>query len=541
MFALAVALLGFAARSYADLSYRTVALSRTHAPGAPPGSDFHSFVSAMLDASDRVGLWAIASLNGYGLWSETNGSLQPLIVTGLQVPGKPPGFNFDGTGTPAMNASGRMAFFSSVFDTSTNTGVTGLWSDRTGVVAPIVQQGEQAPGAPAGVTFDGIVRPAMNASGRVAFAYALKLDSGLGVTNLNDDGIWSDGSGSLALVARAGNQAPGTPPGSLFFLMGNPLINSAGRTAFLGILQRTGGVTALNESGIWSEGAGPLALVARQGNQSPGTPAGANLGNLTNPVLNGAGHVVFSGRMQGSVNSTNDSAIWSDRTGTLSLVAREGSQAPGAPAGANFGDLYLIYPMLNRADRIAFTAELQTTGGGVTAANNSGIWSDGAGAFKLVAREGNQPPGTPAGTRFDAFDPPTLNGLGRVAFQATLKTGSGVTTANDVGLWAEDKLGILTLVAREGSQFEVAPGDLRTIAELNFETGLGVEAGRQMTFNDNFTIAFRATFTDQTSGVFTATLTNVPEPTAPILVASALAGAMRAARGPRRRLRHPVA
>ena len=46
----------------------------------------------------------------------------------------------------------------------------------------------------------------LNDAGQVAFRANL---TGSGVDSTNYQGVWSEGSGSLALVARTGSQAPG--------------------------------------------------------------------------------------------------------------------------------------------------------------------------------------------------------------------------------------------------------------------------------------------------------------------------------------------
>ena len=48
------------------------------------------------------------------------------------------------------------------------------------------------------------------------------------------------------------------------------VLNDAGQTAFTAV------ITGSNNTGLWSEGAGSLALVARRGSQAPGTPSGVN-------------------------------------------------------------------------------------------------------------------------------------------------------------------------------------------------------------------------------------------------------------------------
>ena len=82
-------------------------------------------------------------------------------------------------------------------------------------------------------------------------------------------GIWSEGTGSLHLVAYAGNHAPDTPAGAEFTDFNAPRFNSGGQVAFYGILLNgSGGVTVDNNTGVWSGGS-TLRLVAREGSQAP--------------------------------------------------------------------------------------------------------------------------------------------------------------------------------------------------------------------------------------------------------------------------------
>ena len=78
-----------------------------------------------------------------------------------------------------------------------------------------------------------------------------------------------------------------------------PVLNGAGQTAFYG-------ATTDGGLGFWSEGSGSLAPVARSGQQAPGTPAGvtftfSNLYNiLETPILNDAGHATFRSHLSGA-------------------------------------------------------------------------------------------------------------------------------------------------------------------------------------------------------------------------------------------------
>lgn len=312
--------------------------------------------------------------------------------------------------------------------------------------------GPLGPGLGDGVNFSDFFSPLLNEAGQTAFWVGL---TGAGVTIANDRGIWSEAGGEgLALVARTGNQTPGTPDGVNFSFLESAALNSAGQTAFSATLTGTG-VTSENNSGIWSEGGGSgLALVARTGSQAPGTDPGVNFRSLdSTPKLNDAGQMAFRGGLTGTgVTSANDFGIWSEGGGSgLALIAREGDNAPGTTNGVNFS--FLINPELNGAGQTAFRGEL--TGPGVTDANTSGIWSEGGGSgLALVARSGDPAPGTPDGVNFGNFSDPVLNGAGQIAFRGGL-TGTGVTQANDGGIWFEGgELG-LALIAREGDN---APG-----------------------------------------------------------------------------------
>jgi hypothetical protein len=103
--------------------------------------------------------------------------------------------------------------------------------------------------------------------------------------------------------------------------------------------------------------------------------------------------------------------------------------------------------------------------------------------------------------RFSELHLPALNSSGQIAFRANI-TGSGINTNNDRGIWASDESGTLQLIARKGSQLEVAPGDFRTISDLDFVTATGNSDGRASGFNNSGQLVFWAKFTNGTQGIF---------------------------------------
>ncbi len=225
------------------------------------------------------------------------------------------------------------------------------------------------------------------------------------------------------------------------------------------------------------------------------------------------------------MDRTNDSGIWSEGGGSgLVLVARSGNEAPGTPEGVYFHFISGATPALNNAGQTAFSGGL--TGTRVDGSNDRGLWSEGGGSgLALVTRSGNQAPGTPEGVHFRFFSGATaLNNAGQTAFKGSL-TGTEVDGLNDFGIWAENLQGVLTLIARTGDLLNVDDGlgtDFRTISSLSFVGGTGNGDGRSSAFNDMGQLAFRADFTDGSSGMFVSNLVAVPEPTALLLAVAGL-------------------
>ncbi|MGE0485284.1 MAG: choice-of-anchor tandem repeat NxxGxxAF-containing protein [Gammaproteobacteria bacterium] len=237
-----------------------------------------------------------------------------------------------------------------------------------------------------------------------------------------------------AVVARAGDQAPGLAAGVLYGLFNIPLLNANGQAAYRSTLTGAG-VTFANESSLWRD----AALVARAGDAAPGLGAGVNYGSLSIAAFNAAGQMIYGANLSGNVTTGNDFALFRDTT----LLAREGSQVAGQAAGTNYS-LWVGTAALNDNGQVAHTWFLD--GPAVSASNNFALLKDGA----IVAREGDPAPGLAAGTNFGSFGNPVLNNAGQLAYQATFAFGGPVTTQNDSSLWRDS-----TLIAREDGQ---APG-----------------------------------------------------------------------------------
>jgi hypothetical protein len=369
---------------------------------------------------------------------------------------------------PVLNNAGQTAFYGATFG-----GGVGLWAERSGSLALVARFGQQAPGTQSGVTFNFdylsqfLETPVLNDAGQATFRAGL---SGPGVTNANNFGLWSEGSGSLQLVARLGSQAQGLPTGVNHGYMFAAGLNDSGQSVFYSWLTGSG-VDSTNEHSIWTYGPGGPALLARTGSQAPGMPSGVNFDRFSNTgSINSAGQIAFMAGLSSESSTFGQESLWFADAGNLTLVIRRGDQATGTPSGVTIDEIG-YWPALNDSGQILFGSLL--AGNGVNANNEGAIFlSDAAGSTTLVLRSGDQAPGTPAGTHFFAdrntIPAWVLNSAGQVAADCRL-TGAGVDSTNDFGIWATDRTGALTLVVRKGDSLEVAPGDSRTISELSFE------------------------------------------------------------------------
>jgi hypothetical protein len=412
----------------------------------------------------------------------------------------------------------------------TGTGVVtsnnvGLWSDSTGDVELIFRSGDPATGTPSGVNFthSTIDPEVLNAGGQAAFRSGL---SGTGVDGLNDTGIWIGVSGNLTLVARAGSQAPGTASGINFRqnLSLVPSLNDAGQVAFSGDLTDS---ATNGTSGIWAGSPGSLHLVARQAAQAPGLPSGVKLGSFVTvkPAFNNAGQTAFTNNL-----SNGKRAVYSEGSGLLNLVALSGTPAVGTVDGSNFSGFGA--PVLNAAGQTAFAGSL--SGAAVDASNSSAIWSEGTGTLKLIARSGNAAPGTADGVTFGDISAPSINALGQTVFTAALtgagidsSNDKGVWATDINGLLnlivrTGDQLEVAPADVRTISGIGFI-GD--TLASSQLYKSTGNEDGLGSGFNDHGQLAFAAAFTNGTTGVFVSNLVatlSVPEPSSITLVLTIL-------------------
>lgn len=490
---------------------RTVALTNSAAPGASPGTIFAAFSGLALNNNGKT-LFA-TTLSGGGTspandksyWVEESGGLALMIREGSPAPGTEAGVTFgDIFISSGWSDSGESVLWAQLNGSSNPFASGGHYSYSSGALSLLALPGMQAPGTGAGVTFGNMLLdrvPAISDNGTIVIEAMLQ---GPGVNVANGRAVWTQSSGPLTLAFRSGTQAPGFAAGVTINgpqgLSNVPVINDLGEFAFQGTLAGPG-IAPSTGSTIWSTGGGSLHMVARSGSQAPGAPAGVNFtGFFPYPsvLLNNSGETAFHGF------TSDGEGIWSERGG-LHAVARTGDSAPALP-----GDTFeaFAFPILNDAGRVAFRSTL--------ASGAQGIWSEGTGSLLHVASFGDQAPGAPAGVTFAAFDlSGTINNRGQLAFFANVNGPGGPGD----GIWVHDVDGVLRAIVRSGDTIEVAAGDVRTVS------GVG-----GYSFNDLGQLAFQALFSNGTQGVFVTDVVAIPEPAAWALALVAF-GAVRCRRG----------
>lgn len=506
----------------APITPQTIALSGTAAPGT--GNLFTSIRAPMINNSNRVAFDAIldspGSLDRLGIWSNgLSPSLELVVRRGDAAIGDPrAGAVISSFRKVFFNDAGNVAFSANIKSGGVTFSGRGIWSDQGGSLQRLVGEDSAAPGI-AGGQFWIMDLDAFNASGAIAFEAMVKNTPGVNNTgpDTNNRGVWSGQANALNLLARSGDATPGAAGTEI----GSPLdisLNDAGQSTMAMRLRDTSGNffdLATNGGGLWSNAPGGLSLVARNGDASPlgGTYSGVLSDNNTfsdEPLnISDKGMTAFSANLTPGI--TDNAIFFGTQEGALTLVRRTGQSAPGI-AGATIVELNS--PVGNRWNQIAFTGTV--SGAGIDASNDEAMWRGRPTSLRLIAREGDQVPGAPAGIVFGSGNPggntsftkAIVNRSGQVAFKALI---SGPGGEAGEAILATDIFGRLRLLAISGGDIEVAPGDVRIVG---FDESLSLagdfrgfgntESGEPRALNDRGRIAYSAGFTDGSQGAFMA-------------------------------------
>jgi len=224
-------------------------------------------------------------------------TVRPVAELGNPAPGT--GDSFVAFGTPVINDAGRVAFEGAI----PNSGR--IWRETPAGLEQVAAWGDVPTGAPGGASLQAFCELLFSNGGHVVVR--AELDDGA-------EGYFSAAPGGAAAIAVEGQVAPGTT--DIFQRIdSSPRISDAGDIAFYGVLDTFSGPT-----GIWMGGAGTLSLLARQGDPAPGGSGDPFFILSDFPRICAAGDVGFASLLFGAAARAG---LWKGAPGNLAdeLVA----------------------------------------------------------------------------------------------------------------------------------------------------------------------------------------------------------------------------
>lgn len=249
-----------------------------------------------------------------------------------------------------------------------------------------------------------------------------------------------------------------------------------------------------------------LRTVATSGDPAPGSGGEVFTRFFLNPRIDAAGRTAFYADLAGREICVDGTGIWSERGGTLELVALEGEPAPGTPdvfrnlCGTAFNPLNLG---MDADGHVTFRTEL--AGPDIEDCNlngfpeNDSAWYTtlgGGGALRLAVREDDPAPEQPSGHTFDDLPSPkaglpgivghsfglksgTCPEFGPAPFTGYVDTGTGFETFVEPG-----EPGPLpdTTIATRGTGIKFTPDDAGVFGYNVALDGPGIDASNDLVF-----------------------------------------------------------
>jgi hypothetical protein len=505
--------------------------------------------SAITAWQNNVGLW-VAGESGVTRRIMQSGDPAPDMPAGVRFTGKPPALHgFSDTGevmfVGALMGPGIVQNDDGTCGIGPPDASRGVWSGNENGTNLIVRQGDPAPGTPPGTVFHCcVIENRLNSRGDVAFGAAVY--NGELTT---PRGVWrqSSASGALEPVMLSGEVAAEVPAddGAPYVVGTAQLVgfNSHGTVAVRAWPNPYGGGTPSFVS-LASVNV-PRALLAIEGQPLPAAGDGVTMHSFGLSSFNNLNQVALHAELSGpgiveplpfttplppaqSPAANNRAIVIAEPGRQPDIAVRSGEHVAGiADSNLVYYGFGTVVPILfgagvfpqsnyftdapsatNGRGEVLFRATLNSLApdAGLTTSNNEGlwVWSPQQGD-RLILREGDLAPGTTDPFTFD--DSAQLDYMLNDRGQVAVATWVGEKR----GLWGTDVDGRLHLVVREGQMLEVSEGDVRTVARLildvsSFRDGGSTNASLPTSFNDLGQLAFQATFTDGTQGLFISNL-----------------------------------
>ena len=276
--------------------------------------------------------------------------------------------------------------------------------------------GQVAPGS-GGKSFDAVFWPVINNSGQIAFFGHLPTPT---VFNARESSLYMGTIGSAMPVATIGQTAPGTQAVYSQMDLSSPLLNDSGQIAYRAILSD-------GNTGLFAGSPNAPTAIAIAGQPSP--VAGATFSSVGRPVFVGHGQISFSSALSGSGYSPNNWVLWAGSLQSPSVVAAQGTAAPGFDgrnlyaqtdysAFPSFPAYGIAPPSMNRSGQLVFATPL------VDAATNSpaggAVFYGTTASVTPILRPGDVVDPRLPTVKTWAFGNPVINDSGQIAVGAAL-------------------------------------------------------------------------------------------------------------------------
>jgi hypothetical protein len=263
--------------------------------------------------------------------------------------------------------------------------------------------------------------------------------------------------------------------------------------------------TTLPTATLAQDGGFTFRTVVLSGAPAPGVPGAAFSRFFLNPRIDRNGRVALYADLQGRAICTDGTGIWSERRGTLELVALEGNPAPGTPGVfsqlCGIGSSNPLNLGLDAEGFVAFrtildSPDLQDCNFNGFFENNSAHYTNRGGALRLIVRENDHAPELPADHTFDDLTGIYVSPAGGFGNTYLLKSGTcpEFGDAPQVTYWDQGN-GLSTVVRPGGAApipgttfkgygicLKTTPDDPGVVAYVNAIEGPGVDASNDVVF-----------------------------------------------------------
>ena len=440
----------------------------------------------------------------------------------LDANGLPFGPMFKSFRDPVLASDGSIAFIAKFGGAGVTTANDeALFTNADGKLRMVARKGSTLPGAPAGSQLKSFSSASISSDGvntDILFTGSLLAGAGGaagagGVTTANDVCAWR-WNGEVETILREGGaisnvSASGLKTSRLLMTSAGSAGQSrghvsAGSAAFQAAFQN--GSQALvslygSEYGaIYATGAATVPSVPGATWSKFGAPAVSAVHDSAVQDGRGLAFLSYLTAKVGGVLSSNAERLFFNPVDSGSYMIKITDPAADI-SGATFSSFQ--DPLLSPdGNRWAFLGGVKN--GGVTSANNLGIWSQPAGgSLTLDARKGGQPPDVASGAQYSSFSSVAVSNKGPI-YVAKLLTGvrgapgpGGIVSATDTGLWAKTSFNIVRKMIQKGDVI-----DGKTVKTFTALTSPSGSTGIRRSFAADGDAVVLILFTDASQAIY---------------------------------------